>query len=65
MQSSGKTNKKRWEDDINQFLKLEETEKTKGNNFKKTTTWIWAAKEQKRMDRNGKRPVKKAIKQQL
>ena len=34
IQSSGKTNKKRWEDDdINQFLKPEETEKTKGNDF--------------------------------
>ena len=30
--------KKRWEDDINQVLKPGETEKTKGNDLKKTTT---------------------------
>ena len=66
MQSGGKTNKKRWEDDINHFLKLQETEKTKGNDLKKTTTH--GSGQQK--SKNGwtemeSDHVKKAIKQQL
>ena len=48
-QSSGKT-EKRWEDDINQFLKPDETEATKGDDSKNNDTWIWAAK-----DQNGKK----------
>ena len=47
MQSSGKTDK-RWEDDINQFLKPEETEETKGTELKNNGTWVWAAQDQKR-----------------
>ena len=47
--------RKRWEDDINQFLKPEETEATKGNDFKNNDAWIWAAKDTKNMERNGKR----------
>ena len=40
--------RKRWEDDINQFLKPEETEETKGNDLKNNDTWIMVAKDQKR-----------------
>ena len=40
--------RKRWEDDINQFLKPEETEATKGDDFTNNDTWIWAAKDAKR-----------------
>ena len=39
---------KRWEDDINQFLKPEETEETEGNDLRNNDTWIWAAADQKR-----------------
>ena len=39
--------KKRWEDDINHFLKPEETDETKGNDLRNNDTWIWAAKDQK------------------
>ena len=39
--------RKRWEDDINQFLKSEETEATKSNDFKNNDTWIWQRKAQK------------------
>ena len=37
--------KKRWEDEINEFLKSEETEATRGNDVKNNDTWIWAAKQ--------------------
>ena len=37
-----------WEDDINQCLKPEETEETKGNDLKNNDTWIKAAKDRKR-----------------
>ena len=40
--------RKRWEDDINQFLKLEETEETKGNELKNNDTWMQVAKDQRR-----------------
>ena len=43
-QSSGKT--ERWEDDINQFLKPEETEETKGNDLKNNDTWMQVAEDQ-------------------
>ena len=32
--------KRRWEDEINQFLKPEGTEVTKGSEMKNNTTWI-------------------------
>ena len=32
--------KKRWEDEINEFLKPEETEATTGNDMKNHNTWI-------------------------
>ena len=38
----------RWEDDINQFFKLEETDETQGNDLKNNDTWTWVAKDQKR-----------------
>ena len=38
--------RKRCEDDINQFLKPEETEETKGNDLKNNDTWIRVAKDQ-------------------
>ena len=37
--------RKRWEDDVNQFFKLEETEETKGNDVKNNDTWIRVAKD--------------------
>ena len=40
--------KKRWEDDINQFLMPEETQETKGKELKNNDTWIWAAKDNKK-----------------
>ena len=40
--------RKRWEDDINQVLKSEETEKTKENDMKTNDAWIWPAKDKKR-----------------
>ena len=46
--------KKRWEDEINDFLKPEETEETKGNEIKNNDTWIKVAKNQK-MESNGNR----------
>ena len=39
--------KKRWEDEINEFLKPEETEETKGNEIK-NDTWIKMAKHRER-----------------
>ena len=36
--------KKRWEDEINDFVKEEETEETKGNDQKNNDTWIHQAK---------------------
>ena len=44
--------KKRWEDEINDFLKPEETEETKGNEIK-NDTWVKVAKSRK-MESNGK-----------
>ena len=47
--------KKRWEDEINEFLKPEETEETKGNETKNNDTWIKVAKKKNRkMESNGK-----------
>ena len=40
--------KKRWYDDINQFVKLDETEETRGNDLKNNDTCLKAAKDQKR-----------------
>ena len=39
---------KRWEDEVNQFLKPEETDETKGNGIKNNDTWIWVAKDQEK-----------------
>ena len=36
---------KRWGDVINDFLKPEETEATKGSDKKNNDTWIWVAKQ--------------------
>ena len=36
----------RWEDDINQFVKLEETEEINGNDLKNNDTWMQVAKDQ-------------------
>ena len=47
IQTSEKT-KKRWEDEINVFLKPEETEETKGNEIKNNDTWIKVAKNRER-----------------
>ena len=40
--------KKRWEDEINDFLKPEETEEKKGNEIKNNDTWIKVAKNRER-----------------
>ena len=40
--------RKRWEDEINEFLKPEETEATTGNDMKKNNTWIKVAKDRDR-----------------
>ena len=40
--------RKRWEDEINDFLKPEETEATKGNEIKNNDTWIKAAENRER-----------------
>ena len=40
--------RKRWEDDVNQVLKSEETEETRENDMKTNDAWIWLAKIQKR-----------------
>ena len=39
--------KKRWEDEINEFLKTEESEESKGNDLKNNDTLIRQAKKQK------------------
>ena len=36
--------KRRWEDEINEFLKAEETETTTGNDMTDNSTWIKVAK---------------------
>ena len=36
--------KRRWEDEINEFLKPEETETPTGNDMKNNNTWIKVAK---------------------
>ena len=40
--------KKTWEDEINEFLKPDETETTKGNEMKNNDTWIKVAKHRER-----------------
>ena len=40
--------KKRWEDDINQFVKPDETEEKRGSDLKNNDTWLKAAKDQQR-----------------
>ena len=40
--------KKRWEDEINDFPMPEETEETKGNEIKNNDTWIKVAKNRER-----------------
>ena len=40
--------KKRWEDEINEFLKPAETEEMKGNEIKNNDTWIKVAKNRER-----------------
>ena len=47
--------RKRWEDDMNQFRKPEETEETKGNDLKNKDTWMRGAQDQlrwKEMDKD-------------
>ena len=51
--------RKRWEDDTNQFLKPEETEETKGNDLKNNDTWIMVAKDQKRLKETEKDCIKR------
>ena len=46
--SDGQRPKKRWEDEISEFLKTEETETTKGNEMKNYDTWIKVAKNRER-----------------
>ena len=46
--------RKRWEDDINEFGRTDETEESKGNDLKNNDTWIWAAKDQKRWNESEK-----------
>ena len=40
--------RRRWEDEINEFLKLEEAETTKGNDMKYNSAWITVAKDRGR-----------------
>ena len=40
--------KKRWEDEINDFPRLEQTDETKGNDTRNNDTWFKMAKHQKR-----------------
>ena len=47
--------KKIRKDDINQFVKLDETEETRGSDLKNNDTWIRAAKDQKNMEGSGNR----------
>ena len=37
--------RKRWEDEVNDFFKPEETEATNGSNVKNNHTWIQVAKQ--------------------
>ena len=37
---------RKWENEINDFVKEEETEETKGNDLKNNVTWIHQAKKQ-------------------
>ena len=39
--------RKRLEDDINQFVKLDETEETRGSDLKNNDTWFRAGKDKK------------------
>ena len=39
--------RKRWVDDINKFVKPDETEETIGNDLKNNDTWLKAAKDQR------------------
>ena len=56
-QKSGKFIK-RWEDDINEFLKPEEADETRGNDLKSKDAWIEVAEDQK----NGKKWKKDYVK---
>ena len=47
--------KKIRKDDINQFVKLDETQETRGNDLKNNDTWQKAAKDRKNMEGNGNR----------
>ena len=38
----------RWDDDIHQFFKLDETEEAKGTDLKNNDTWVQAAKDKTR-----------------
>ena len=39
--------RKRWEDEINEFIKAEETSESKGNDLINNETWLQQAKQQK------------------
>ena len=47
--------RKRWEDEVNDILRLGETEETRGNDTRNNDTWIKIAKDQKKLEANGKR----------
>ena len=57
--------RKRWEDDIKQFLKPEETEEAKGNDLKNNDTWMQGSKDPircKDMDKLPEEQVRKVLK---
>ena len=47
--------KRRWEDDLYEFIKIEETEKSKGSDLRNNDSWIRIAKIK---NKNGKKPRK-------
>ena len=61
---AGRRPRKRWKDDINQFLKPEETKETKGNDLKKNDTWMRVAKDQIRWKAMAKDYIKSTVLEQ-
>ena len=53
--------KKKWEDEVNQILKPEDTDETNGNDIKNNGAWIWAAKDQETW-KNGRRILQQQAK---
>ena len=47
LQSHGKTKKKKWEDEINEFLRMERVEEETNNDERNKDAWIKTAKDQK------------------